>query len=246
MFLSALTLALGAQRGGASAPTATVRPSITGTETTEQVLTAVAPTWSKTPDSVTRQWYIADVVNDAETPIAYDNETPIIGQTGATYTIAISDYQSAILVAYTAMFDGTPVTTFSDAVGPIEYTDILVGIGSFDSATGWSLTGDAAITGGKLQFTSVSGQKLALLGGLNLPLGTYRWVGTVDAISGGPINTRMAGGTGGNRTGSGDVSVTGPFSVDYVNSAGTAASIGLQAPLATVATIDDLNIYRIA
>lgn len=79
-----LTSSLGIPLPGATAPTATTAPRLTGDPKVGKVLTAVPPVWSVDGVTNSYQWLRAG--------------SPIIGATGTTYTLVPDDYAKAISV----------------------------------------------------------------------------------------------------------------------------------------------------
>ncbi len=87
-----------------TAPTVVTAPSITGTATVGQTLTAVAGIYTGTP-AITRQWL--------------RNGTAISGATGATYLQIAADQGANISLRETATNAGGSVQSTSAAVGPV-------------------------------------------------------------------------------------------------------------------------------
>lgn len=87
-----------------SAPTNTVAPSITGTATVGQTLTAAVGTWTGSP-SYARQWL--------------RNGTAISGATGTTYLLIAADQGASISVRITATNAGGSAQATSAGVGPV-------------------------------------------------------------------------------------------------------------------------------
>lgn len=239
LYLNGLTL--GGGRGARYY--AVTPPSVTGTATTEQTLTAVAAEWNKTPDSIARQWYRADVVVDDSDPIGYIDPVAIGGQTGSTYTIAISNKNDAILVAETATFGSSTVTVFSDAVGPIEYTDRLGGAGLFNSSAGFTLGPGWAIASGLLT-GSVSGGTGTTLYNATMEAGTFRLILDIKRLATGTVTLRLSGSPQGLTTGSVLSTVGDGQYHDFVTSGN--ASVNLLKSANFDADIDNMFLYRIA
>lgn len=232
---------------GGGAPRAMDYPTITGTQSTFQTLTAVAPPWFLgPPDSLTYRWFRAEPIMDGAFVVALTNPQVIDGAIASTYNTVLADYFAVILVEITGIFGTVLVVTTSLGVGPIEYTDLYGGTGTFDAATGFNLSsGDVTISTGKLRFAAGVATKNVLRPVGTQGEGTYRIRGFADSISGGQITVRVTGGNGGARTGT-NTAVTGFFELDIVNGPGvTFANIGIQAAAACAAVIDNVTAYRI-
>jgi hypothetical protein len=81
--------------GGAGAPANTVKPTISGTATQGQVLTASTGTWTgKTPITFADQWYRCDANGN--------NCAAIVGETGPTRTVDKGDVGNRLKVRVTA------------------------------------------------------------------------------------------------------------------------------------------------
>ncbi len=92
--------------GGTGTPVNTALPSISGTPEPGSTLTATTGTWSGSPTGYSYQWY--------------DEETPISGATGSTYTVTSSDIDHTIDVAATASnASGSGVPAGSNSTGVI-------------------------------------------------------------------------------------------------------------------------------
>ena len=116
--------------------------------------------------------------------------------------------------------------------------DVWNGTGTFAASTGFTLTGAATISGGKLNLiagagTGVSRATTVIAGK------TYEIEGTVDAIGGNGITVRM--GTTGTAV---DVTATGPFKVQSI-CAGSTSSFILAKDAAASATVDNVTIREV-
>ena len=81
--------------GGSGAPANTVKPTVSGTATQGQVLTASTGTWTgKTPITFADQWYRCDANSN--------NCSPISGETGPTRTVDSGDVGNRLKVRVTA------------------------------------------------------------------------------------------------------------------------------------------------
>lgn len=128
-----------------AAPTNTTAPSITGTATVGETLTAVAGTWTGSP-TVTRQWLRGG--------------TEISGATGTTYLLVAADEGATITVQETATNAGGSADATSAGVGPvaaatvpslsIEITPASITAGDTVTITGTVTNGSAS------DYTSIS------------------------------------------------------------------------------------------
>ena len=86
----------GSGGGGSGAPANTVKPTISGTATQGQMLTASTGTWTgKTPITFADQWYRCDANGN--------NCSPITGETGPTRIVDAGDVGNRLKVRVTAM-----------------------------------------------------------------------------------------------------------------------------------------------
>jgi hypothetical protein len=99
-------------------PTFTVAPSITGTRSVYQTLTALDGEWNDNADlpvpglvSLGRKWQRADDASGS-------NTVDIAGETGVTYTLTLEDVHKYIRIQVTAEDNGTPGSASSQAFSP--------------------------------------------------------------------------------------------------------------------------------
>ncbi len=142
-------------------------PTITGTKTVGQTLTANEGTWSPTTDSYTYQWSSAAT--------ATGTYAPILGATGKTYELASADRGKFVKVAVTGVKAGfTSATTLSAAM-----TSGVVS--AFTTAPTPTITGTVRV-----------GERLTAVPGSwsPVPAFTYQWKRTV-----GDVTTNISGAT---------------------------------------------------
>lgn len=89
-----------------AAPTNTVAPVVTtdGTPATGETISCSTGTWTPTPDSYAYQWY--------------RGASPISGETGATYTLVVTDEGASISCRVTATNGGGSTTANSNSITP--------------------------------------------------------------------------------------------------------------------------------
>jgi hypothetical protein len=121
------------------APVNTVAPTISGTTTSGQTLTASQGTWTGSPSSYAYQWFRRDA--------AGGSPNAILGATASTYALADADVGSTISVAVTATnaAGGTPASSVATAIiaaSGVTNPPIYTAAGSTFAAstTGQSLT----------------------------------------------------------------------------------------------------------
>lgn len=153
-----------------SAPTNTVAPSITGTATVGQTLTAAVGTWTGSP-SYARQWL--------------RNGTAISGATGTTYLLIAADEAASISVRITATNAGGSAQATSAGVGPVAAAPTAPSqITSWTWTTGLAASQIAlAITAPSDGGSAITGYEYSLDGGATaIPLtGASPWTLTMAA-----------------------------------------------------------------
>lgn len=102
---SATTDGVGPVTAAGSSPVNTVLPSVSGTPTEGQTITAALGTWTNSPTSYTYQWK--------------NNASDISGATASTYVLQTSDVGDTITVAVTAINASGSTTATSAGFGPI-------------------------------------------------------------------------------------------------------------------------------
>lgn len=240
-------------------------PTISGTPTTEQTLTAALAEWSRTPNSRTRQWWSAEALMVGDEPltddddnILYINETPISGATAATYLIAIAygdfpvssrdgDVQKnyVIFVEETARFAGFSLVARSEAVGVIYYTDRMAGVGSFPDSTGWTtLSNGFSIAGGQLLGVANASAGVANHA-TNTAAGYYRFVFDLKARTAGSCQARFTGGVQGLLLGTAQSTVVDNIIQNFADK-NTNATVGFSKTATFDGAIDNLRLFRYA
>lgn len=102
---SATTIGIGPVTAAGAAPVNTVLPSVSGTPTENQVVSAALGTWTNSPTSYTYQWKRDGVA--------------ISAATASTYTLVTADVSKTITVDVTAINGSGSTTATSAGFGPI-------------------------------------------------------------------------------------------------------------------------------
>ena len=139
---------------GGSAPTSTVAPTVTGTDTQADVLTASEGTWSGSPDTYAYQF--EDCNSSGASCVA------ISGATNQSYTLASTDVGDTIRVIVTA----------SNGAGPTNATSAYTGVVIASGGAAPTNTADPATTE-----TLTQGDTLTLTAGTwtGSPTYAYQW-----------------------------------------------------------------------
>jgi hypothetical protein len=127
-----------------SAPVNTAVPTISGTTTQGQTLTATTGTWSNSPTSYAYQWYRGA-------------STLISGATSSTYTLVLADVGSTVKVTVTATNASGSASATSASTGTISGISlsaptITSGGSPTSSSIPISITGGSGATGWTVQF----------------------------------------------------------------------------------------------